>query len=446
MEKQKKRKPRYRRLVLRLELNVINIKKVQFANETSIQSGVLSVDPEELKRLLKEDTRLGEIDVELANPGEKCRIARIIDVVEPRAKVGNDVVDFPGAVGSQGIVGHGGTCVLRGAAVLTSDAFPVSGPPGVRAAGGLVDMWGPGAEVGQYGKTCNLVIVPSPSAGISQPEYQVALKIAGLKAAVYLARAGVDMGPDSVEVYELPPLPEPDENSKGLPRIAYIMQLFSNQFLAVPDDPVFYGDNLERLLPTIVHPNEIIDGAVTAPCRNMGYDTYTVQNHPMVMELYRNHGKSLYFAGVIVNNAPNNGPTIDRTANIAANLTKWTLGADGAVLTKTGGGAPNITLAETASRCEQLGVRTVIVVPSAGGDASTLTMKPSTLFNDVPGVDAMVSLGGGSAASPNLNLPAAERVIGMGGPQFAGEMVRPATQIKGTSDQIGYSSLKIVQY
>ena len=431
---------------MRLELNVINIKKAKFAKKTSIKKGILSVNMEELKRLLREDTRLGEINIELANPGEKCRIARVIDAVEPRAKVGSDATDFPGAVGPQGTVGQGSTCVLRGAAVLTSEAFPVSGPPGIRAVGGLVDMWGPGAEVGQYGKTCNLVIMPSPSAGTSLPEYQVALKIAGLKAAVYLARAGVDLDPDSVEVYDLPSLPEAARNSKGLPRVAYIMQLFSNQFLALPDDPIFYGDNLERLLPTIVHPNEVIDRAIVAPCRNMGYDTYTVQNHPMVTELYRNHGKTLYFAGVIVNNAPNNGPTIDRTANMAANLAKWTLGADGAVLTKAGGGAPNITLAETASRCEELGVRTVIIIPSAGGDATALTLKVSTLFNDVPGVDAMISEGGGSAAGPNLNLPASERVIGMDSSPLGGAMVRPAAQIKGTSDQIGRSSLKIVQY
>ena len=229
---------------MRLDLKVIDIKKVQFAKKTGIRKGVLSVNMEELREILREDTRLGKIDIELANPGEKCRIARVSDAVEPRAKLGDKATDFPGAVGPQVTVGQGSTCVLRGAAVLTSNAFPVSGALGNRAVGSLVDMWGPGVEVGQYGKTCNLVVVASPSAGISAPEYQVALKIAGLKAAVYLARAGVDLEPDSVEVYELPPLPESARGSKKLPRVAYIMQLFSNQFLATPDDPVFYGDNL----------------------------------------------------------------------------------------------------------------------------------------------------------------------------------------------------------
>ena len=84
---------------MRLELNIINIKKAQFGTKTAVKNGVLSVNREELKKLLKEDTRLGEIDIELANPGEKCRITRVIDAVEPRARIGESDTDFPGALG-----------------------------------------------------------------------------------------------------------------------------------------------------------------------------------------------------------------------------------------------------------------------------------------------------------------------------------------------------------
>ena len=89
---------------MKLELKVIDIKKVQFAEKTGIKEGVLSVNMEEMRGILREDTRLGEIDIELANPGEKRRIARVSDAVEPRAKVGDKATDFPGAVGPQGTV------------------------------------------------------------------------------------------------------------------------------------------------------------------------------------------------------------------------------------------------------------------------------------------------------------------------------------------------------
>ena len=106
---------------MRLELNVVHIIKVQFANATAVHHGVLCVNRQELKELVEQDTRLTGVDIELANPGDKCRIVNVADVIEPRARTANSGPDFPGAVGMQGTAGHGNTCVLRGAAVLIDD-------------------------------------------------------------------------------------------------------------------------------------------------------------------------------------------------------------------------------------------------------------------------------------------------------------------------------------
>ena len=430
---------------MRLELNVINIKKVQFGAKTAIANGILSINRDELKELLKEDPRLGNIDIELAHPGEKCRITRVMDAVEPRARLNSNGVDFPGAVGKQGMVGHGTTCVLRGAAVLTSEAFPATGPS-IRAVGSILDMWGPGAEVGPYAKTCNVIIIPSPSSGTVLPEYQLALKIAGLKTAVYLASTGAELTPDKVEVYDIPPLVDAARESAELPRVVYIMQLFSNQQLPLPGDPVLYGDNINGIVPAILHPNEVFDGAISVPYRSNALETYTVQNHPILEELYRHHGKSLYLAGVIVTYAANNGPDIQRISTIAATLAKWTLGANGAILTKYGGGAPEMTMAEMGRRCEEMGIKTVLAINHAGMDITETTLKVSTIFSNVPGVDAMVSLGT-AAGGPNLTLPAAERVIGMpDGTEMAGELVRPAGQIKGAQSLVGSTKWMAVRY
>lgn len=430
--------------MVRLELNIVQITKVQFANATAVRNGVLSVNRQELKELVKQDTRLTDVAIELANPGDKCRIVNVADVIEPRARIAESGPDFPGAVGKQGTAGHGTTCVLRGAAVLIND-YNIGGRQYQRPDEGIIDMWGPGAEIGPYGKTCNVVVLASPANGTSIDEYCVALKIAGLKAAVYLAKAGADLTPDEVEIYDIPPIRETAGDRQDLPRVAYICQVFTNQRVPLPGDPVLYGHHIEKIVPTVLHPNEVFDGALTDPYR--GYAaTYVIQNHPMIKELYQNHGKTLHFAGVIISNAPNNAPEYERTANVAANLAKWILGVDGAVLTKIGGGAPELTLARTAQRCEELGIKTALALMHQGIDASEITLKASTVFSNVPQVDAMVSMGA-STASPMLTLPAAEKVVGVAdGSQTGKELRKPASDIRGSFSQLGDSRLMAVRY
>ena len=429
---------------MRLELNIVRIAKVQFADATAVRNGVLSVNRQELEDLVKQDTRLAGVDIELANPGDKCRIVNVADVIEPRARTADSGPDFPGAVGMQGTAGHGTTCVLRGAAVLIND-YNIGGRQYQRADEGIIDMWGPGAEIGTYGKTCNVVVLASPANGTSTDDYCVALKIAGLKTAVYLAKAGADLTPDEMEIYDIPSIRDTAGDMQDLPRVAYICQVFTNQRVPLPGDPVLYGHHIEKMVPTILHPNELFDGALTDPYR--GYAaTYVIQNHPMVKELYQNHGKTLHFAGVIISNAPSNAPESERTANVAANLAKWILGADGAVLTKIGGGAPELTMARTAQRCEELGIKTALALAHQGIDASEITLKASTVFSNVPQVDAMVSMGA-SIASPMLTLPPADKVVGVAdGSQTGKELRRPASDIKGSFSQLGDSRLMAVRY
>jgi len=429
---------------VRLELNVVHITKVQFAGVTAVRNGVLSVNRQELRALVKKDTRLTDVDIELANPGDQCRIVNVADVIEPRARTANSGPDFPGAVGMQGTAGHGSTCVLRGAAVLIND-YDIGGRRYQRPDEGIIDMWGPGAEIGPYGRTCNVIVLALPADGTSIDDYCVALKIAGLKTAVYLAKAGADLAPDQVEIYDIPSIRETAADMPELPRVTYIFQVFTNQRVPLPGDSVLYGHHIEKIVPTILHPNEVFDGAVMDPYR--GYAaTYLIQNHPMIKELYQNHGKHLYFVGVIISNAPNNAPEYERTANVAANLAKWILGADGAVLTKIGGGAPELTMARTAQRCEELGIKTALALMHQGIDASEITLKASTIFSNVPQVDAMVSMGA-STASPMLTLPPAEKVVGaLDGSRIGVEIRRPASDIKGSFSQLGDSRLVAVRY
>jgi sarcosine reductase len=429
---------------LRLELNIVRIKKVQFDDKTAVHNGVLSVDRQALTALLAQDSRLKEIEIELANPGEKCRILNTADIIEPRARTASSGPDFPGVWGAQATAGQGTTCVLRGAAVLIND-YNISAGQYQRPGEGIIDMWGPGAEAGPYGKLCNVVVLAQPANGTSIDDFCVGLKTAGLKAAVYIASAGIDLTPDETEIYEIPSIRDTSAALLALPRITYIFQLFTNQRIPLPGDPILYGQPVDKMVPTVLHPNEVFDGALTDPFR--GYsETYVVQNHPMVKELYQNHGKTLFFAGVIICNAPNSAPEHARTANVAANLAKWTLDADGAILTKIGGGAPELTLALTAQRCEELGIRTTLALMHQGIDASEITMKASTVFANVPQVDAMVSMGA-STVGPMLTLAVADKVIGtLDKSQLDVAMQKSISEIKGCFSQLGDSKLMAVRY
>jgi hypothetical protein len=114
---------------------------------------------------------------------------------------------------------------------------------------------------------------------------------------------------------------------------------------------------------------------MVTPYRTMDIEVFGLQNHPIVKELYRRHGKDLCFMGVVIIVAHDSLQENERAATMAANLVKWVLGADGVILTKCGGGIPEVAMAMTAKRCEELGVRTSLALvhyPTviSGGDTA----------------------------------------------------------------------------
>ena len=66
----------------------------------------------------------------------------------------------------------------------------------------------------------------------------------------------------------------------------------------------YYGLSLRQSMATFVHPNELFDGAVTVDTTRSGRGYYPTtwdwQNHPLVLRLYKAHGRDLNFAGVIL--------------------------------------------------------------------------------------------------------------------------------------------------
>ena len=202
-------------------------------------------------------------------------------------------------------------------------------------------------------------ISPSKAPGTGDRDFENAVKAAGLQTAVYLAQGAEGHQVQETETYDLdiPGL----ERRSSLPRVACYYQIYSPQFdhLAI-SDPCFYGADIRNMMPTIIHPNEVLDGGVVGWHAIKAIDTYSIQNHGIIKELYRHHGKDLNFVGVVGATANMEPEARSRSAYMAANLLKNVLGADGVILMKIVGGMPHIDLALTAEECERVGIKTAV--------------------------------------------------------------------------------------
>jgi glycine reductase len=415
---------------MRLTLQWSQVNAVRAGAVTRLVGQDLEVNLEELQALGEADPRLQRVRLDLAHPGESCRIGRVFDVMAPRAKLDGGE-DFPGVLGALARAGSGRTVALANVAVVVTDQQLQS--TGTLA---LIDMAGPGAALTEFARTHNVVLSAWPGAGTGRSEYLAAIRLAGLKAAVYLARAAGDRPPDRVEVLDLPAPTRVPPAAQHLPRVAYVFQIHSHQRPTGVDEGILYGDPIRRMLPTLVHPNEVLDGAVMRGFMGRNATTYAIQNHPIIRALYAQHGQTLWFVGVVLTVAQATEPERVRSASMAAGLVAEVLGADGAVFTKIGGGAPHVDMAQAAAQCEALGVKTTLIVEDMSTDGSSEGML---LFN-FPGLDALVNVG---SSQEVLTLPAVARVLGADdlAPTIQGEVSTSYTGLCGAIEQTGASRL-----
>jgi glycine reductase len=411
---------------MRLELCWSRVDEVVAGPTTALSGGRLEVDLDGLRVRLEADPRLGRVRLDLAHPGERCRIGRVLDVIAPRAKLDGGE-DFPGVLGPMARAGSGRTAALAGVAVVVTDQETANvGPLAV------IDMAGPAAALSEFAHTHNLVISAWPAPGVGRPEYLAAARLAGLQAAVHLAQAARGAEPDTVEVFALPPAARVPAALAHLPRVAYVFQIHSHQRPTGLDEGVLYGDPVRRMLPTMVHPNEVLDGAVVRGFMGRSATTWAIQHHPVIRALHAQHGRALWFAGVVLTVAQATEPERVRSACLAAGLVAHVLGADGALFTKIGGGAPHVDMAQAAAQCEALGVKTALVVEDMSTDGSAEGM----LLFDFPALDALVNVG--SSQAP-LALPAMDRVVGADdlAPRLGGELAATYGTLCGAIEQIG---------
>lgn len=430
---------------MRLEIDSIEIKDIQESSATSAKDGVLYLNLKELEEQILKDERVASVALNIVRPGDQTRIVNVQDVVQPRCKVGEENQDFPGFLGKMHTAGSGKTRSLLGTAIV------VSNPCTNRIEAGVLDMDGPMRGISEYANMVNLSVAPSKVDGVEERDFEDAVKTAGFKAAVYVARAAEGLPVKETEVFESEVGKDVDPK---LPRIALFYQNYSPQFdyLAV-SDRIVYGSPVTNTFPTIYNPNEVLDGAFVGWNALKALDTYRLQNFGVVKELYKHHGKDLNFVGVISGPANTNLDGRMVGANMAANLAKNVLHADGVILVKILGGMPHADISSTGVIMEKLGVKTCCTTTPL---TSTGTLADTILYNDEE-LDLIVISGAMFEKTPSIPFKA-EKVLGGSKdtkiyypepiPQYAGDDVIGLEQylIAGCLDHTGGRKVIVEEY
>lgn len=428
---------------MKLEYRRIHIKDIQFGEKTSVKNGVLIVNKEELIETLKEDEKIQDVKVDIARPGEKIRIIPVKDVIEPRVKIEGTGKGFPGALSKMKQVGEGKVNILYGAAIVTIGDI-------VGFQEGVIDMWGEGAKWTPFSKTYNLVIDIIPIEGLDPHTHEGTVRVAGLRASEYIGEAGRGVEPDKILTYEMDSMAEEITKYPNLPKVLYVEMLISQGLL---HDTYIYGVNSQLILPTLLHPNEELDGAVVsgncvAACDKI--TTYQHQNNSVILDLYAQHGKTLNFMGIIMTPELTTLDGKFRTCDYTTKICKM-LGADGVIVSEEGYGNPDSDLLMICKRLEKSGIKTVLITDECSGRDGLSQPLADTAKEAI----AVVSTGN---VSHVVTLPPADKVIGnaetiatlAGG--WAGALLEDGTlmcelnAVVGSTSEIGYHNCTVELY
>jgi glycine reductase complex component B subunit alpha and beta len=387
---------------MKLDLADFPVREIRFGNSYRYESGRLTVDREDLARIVSRDERIAAARFETVEPGEHARIIGVRDVVEPRAKFGAQGQVFPGTIGPVESVGSGVTHRLSGMTVIATAHYEgtIRAGTGVQRSA-MLDMWGPGAQASRFSNYSHLVLILRLKQGLGEFDAHLAIQRAEFAVARRIAQITQGAKPQNVERFEL-------SQDESLPRVILIQGCITNG--GQPHSGVsYYGLPIRESLATWIHPNELLDGAMTTnTTRGIGYypTTWDWQNHPLALELYRQQAAGrLRFAGMIIerisyDTIQGKEVVAHNTAQLAAHAK-----ADAALITWLGSGNAFVEVMLTIRACERRGIKTTLVSYEYGGRDGV----DSPLLYYVPEANAVVSTG---SRDRWIELPEAEKVVG----------------------------------
>jgi len=388
---------------MRLEIGNFHVKDIVFGDTTKYENGVLTINKQEALDFVKEDEHITEADIVIAKPGDNIRIVPVKEAIEPRTRVDKDAPVFPGVTGELTPVGNGVTHALKGCSVLavgmTYGSF----------GDGLIDMSGDGAKYTLFSELLNVCLVVDTDEEFERHEQQKknrALRWGAHRLAEYLGATVKKLEAEEKEVFELPAMTKRSAEVSALPSVVYVMQPQSQMEESGYNDLV-YGWDMNHVVPTLMHPNEILDGAMISgsfmPCSSK-WSTYDFMNNPTIKRIYSEHGKTLNFLGVIMSNLNVSLEQKNRSAQFVAQIAT-SIGADGAILAEEGYGNPDADFIACFAALEDAGVKTVgMTNECTGRDGQS---QPLVTL-DVK-ADAIVSCGN---VSQLIKLPPMETVVG----------------------------------
>lgn len=387
---------------MRLEIGNFYVKDIVFGDKLSYQDGLLTIQKDEALQFVMEDERITEAELYIAKPGDKICMCPVKEAIEPRVRPDGRSA-FPGYTGEMTRAGEGVTHALKNCSVL------VVGRHWGGFQDGVIDMSGEGQKYTLFGQLKNIVLVADTNEDFEKHEQQKkndALRRAGHRLAEYIANCVKELEPEETEVFDLGPMIKRGEETEKLPSVVYVMQPQS-QMEELGYNDLAYGWDMNRMLPTVMHPNEVLDGAIVSgsfmPVSSK-WSTYDFQNCPNIKALYEAHGKTINFLGVIMSNLNVALEQKERAALYVAQIAN-TLGADGAVVAEEGYGNPDADFVGCIVALEDAGVKTVgISNECTGRDGQS---QPLVTLDEK--CDAIVSCGN---VSEMIELPPMETVLG----------------------------------
>lgn len=389
---------------MRLTRQYFDVKDVVWSSENAYRDGILFINKQEILGLVKPLMQsVFNVDLEVVRPGESARIIHLLDTIQPMYKVEGAGRQYSGFFGQPLTVGEGVTNLLRGFAVMESAPLPwdesaSSGLLYPRDA--ILDMVGPIAGFTPFSETINLVVTYELVEGKSAAEYDRDIRLIGLKVAEELAKLTEGHKPHEVQEFCISEV-KPDLPNVVLAWYCQNQGVYANTYL--------YGLPIDNLVPTLLHPNELLDGCLVSG--NYAWPAFKVPtflhvNHPIVLELFKQHGVSLNFRGVILGRSHN--PTNwhkERAANFTCKLARF-LDAQGLIMAWEGGGNAAVDGMLTIQAAERLGIKASTITFEFGGEDGT---EGILLVDQVPEADAVVS---GGSIEKSYTLPQMARVVG----------------------------------
>ncbi len=428
---------------MKLERQKVKISDIAFGAENAVDGEKLIINQDEIVAYIESFDNVSKAKVDIAMPGDKTRIIPVKDVIEPRVKI-EGAEGFAGVTTKTAQLGEGVYKVMDGVAIVTIGDI-------VGFQEGVIDMWGEGAIYTPFSKTMNIVVDISVVDGLKPHEHETTVRLVGLGVSEYIGNIAKDAPVFETQTWELGSIPEESDKYPELPRVLYAQMNITQGLL---HDTFIYGVDMKTIIPTLMHPLEEIDGAVVsgncvAACDKI--TTYQHQNNPVILELMKEHGKSLNFIGVVMIPEHTTMQGKYRVRDFVGKL-GMQLGAEGVIISEEGYGNPDTDLVMIAEVLEKQGVKCVLITDECSGwDGAS-----QPLTDAKPEARAVISTGN---VSHVVTLPKADKILGdpeavanlAGGWAGAydaetGVMKCELNAVIGATSEIGSHNLTCVEY